>query len=233
MTIDQAKGTYTYTPDDIDYTAAQTDSFTVSVTDGSKVNLLGLFKPRTASEDVDVTVLNPTVSRVILKLPNDITSPANPRYSADGKSIYFAAQPAAGGRSEIYQVNVDGTNVQCVTCGVITSETGNLAKPVPITDGTGRVLVLVQKPNDESRAIPFSRRMPTATHSLFPLSRRTAVDCPSPRTPESSIEQREMRVSPDGTHVLFTRIVVGQTGGFQALPIVGDLTADRRSLRGH
>ena len=33
-----------------------------------------------------------------------------------------------------------------------------------------------------------------------------------------------MRPSPDGTHVLFTRIVFGQTGNFQALPIVGALT---------
>src|ERR1700712_5321197 len=36
--------------------------------------------------------------------------------------------------------------------------------------------------------------------------------------------QREMRISPDCKHALFTRIVVGQTGGLQALPIVGDLT---------
>ena len=35
-----------------------------------------------------------------------------------------------------------------------------------------------------------------------------------------------MRPSPDGTHVLFTRIVFGQTGNFQALPIVGELTAN-------
>jgi hypothetical protein len=35
--------------------------------------------------------------------------------------------------------------------------------------------------------------------------------------------QREMRVSPDGTHVLYTRIVLGQNGALQALPIVGVL----------
>ena len=48
LTIDQATGDYTYTPDDIDYDAAQTDSFTVSVTDG-KFNLLGLSGGRTAT----------------------------------------------------------------------------------------------------------------------------------------------------------------------------------------
>ena len=122
VTIDQATGTYTYTPNDINYTAAQTDSFSVSVTDGNKVNMLGLFQPRTAQETVDVKVLSPTVSRVILNLPDDIKSPANPRYSEDGKSIFFAAQPAAGGRTEIYQINVDGTGLQCVTCGVTTAK---------------------------------------------------------------------------------------------------------------
>jgi hypothetical protein len=44
LTIDQVTGKYTYTPDDINYTAAQTDSFTVSVTDG-KFNLLSVFTP--------------------------------------------------------------------------------------------------------------------------------------------------------------------------------------------
>jgi len=34
LTIDQVTGNFTYTPDDINYDAAQTDSFAVSVTDG-------------------------------------------------------------------------------------------------------------------------------------------------------------------------------------------------------
>jgi hypothetical protein len=56
VTIDQATGKFTYTPNDIEYDGTQTDSFTVSVTDGQKVNLLSLFKPRTAETTIDVTV---------------------------------------------------------------------------------------------------------------------------------------------------------------------------------
>ena len=214
LTIDQATGNFTYSPDDIDYDAAQTDSFTVSVTDG-KFNLLGLFSPRSANVGIDVTVLNPTVQRVILNLPDGITSPANPRYSADGKSIFFAGQPAAGGRSEIYQVNIDGTNAKCVTCGVNTSETGNLAKPVPVDDGSGRVLVLVNVAGQSPRysiledGVNGSQLVPVTT----PPGGGFAID-----------PQREMRVSPDGTHVLFTRIVLGPNNLVQALPIVGTLT---------
>ena len=151
LTIDQATGNYTYTPDDIDYDAAQTDSFTVTVTDG-KTNLLSLLgQAHSVQADIDTTVLNPKIERVILDLPNTISSPANPRYSDDGQSIFFAGQPTAGGRSEIYQINVDGTGLQCVTCGVTTSETGNLAKPVPVNDGSGRVLVLVNVDDQSPR----------------------------------------------------------------------------------
>jgi Big-like domain-containing protein/WD40 repeat protein len=214
LTIDQATGNFTYTPNDINYDAAQLDSFTVSVSDG-KFNVLSLFSPHSATTGIDLTVLNPTVSRVILNLPNGITSPANPRYSADGQSIYFAGQPAAGGRSEIYQINVDGTNVQCVTCGVTTSETGNLAKPVPVDDGSGRVLVLVNVAGQGPR------------YSMLEdgVNGRQLVPITTPSGGGFAIDkQREMRVSPDGTKVLFTRIVVGPNNLLQALPIVGTLT---------
>ncbi|HEY6646408.1 MAG TPA: hypothetical protein VI217_04860 [Mycobacterium sp.] len=214
LTIDQATGKFTYTPNDINYNAAQEDSFTVSVTDG-KFNLLGLFSPHSDQETIDVTVLNPTVQRVILNLPDGISSPANPRYSADGKSIYFAGQPTAGGRSEIYQINIDGTGVQCVTCGVTTSETGNLAKPVPVDDGSGRVLVLVNVAGQTPRysILEDGVNGPQLVPVTTPPGGGFAID-----------PQREMRVSPDGTHVLFTRIVVGPNNLLQALPIVGTLT---------
>ncbi len=213
LTVDQATGDFTYTPNDIDYDAAQLDSFTVSVTDG-KFNLLSLFSPHSATTGIDVTVLNPTVQRVILNLPDDITSPANPRYSEDGKSIFFAGAPAAGGRSEIYQISVDGSDVQCVTCGVSTGETGNLAKPVPVNDGSGRVLVLVNVQGQSPR------------YSILEdgVNGRQLVPVTTPPGGGFAIDpQREMRVSPDGQHVLFTRIVLGPTNLVQALPIVGTL----------
>jgi VCBS repeat-containing protein len=213
LTIDQATGNFTYTPNDINYDAAQTDSFTVSVTDG-KFNLLSLFRPHSDQESIGVTVLNPTVERVILNMPDGITSPANPRYSEDGKSIYFAGTPTAGGRSEIYQISVDGTHVECVTCGVSTNETGNLAKPVPVTDGSGRVLVLVQNEGQNPR------------YSILEdgVNGRQLVPVTTPPGGGFAIDsQREMRVSPDGQYVTFTRIVLGPNNLVQALPIVGKL----------
>ncbi|MHA3024074.1 VCBS domain-containing protein [Mycobacterium sp. BMJ-28] len=218
LSVDQATGNFTYTPADIDYGAVQTDSFTVAVTDG-KFNLLNVFSPHRASVGIDVSVLSPTIQRVILNLPAGIGSPANPRYSADGKSIFFAGQPTAGGRSEIYQIGIDGTGADCVTCGVATNETGNLMKPVPVEDGSGRVLVLVQDPGKGPR------------YSLLEdgVNGRQLVPVTTPPGGGFAIDQqREMRVSPDGKHVLFTRIVLGPNNLVQALPIVGTLvrTAD-------
>jgi hypothetical protein len=129
VTIDQATGKYTYTPDDINHNAAQTDSFTVSVTDG-KFNLLSLFSPHSAKAGIDVTVLNPTVERVIVNLPASIKSPTNSRYAADGNSILFSAAPAAGGRRDIYQIDVDGTDLRCVTCGVSPNVTVDLVNRI-------------------------------------------------------------------------------------------------------
>ncbi|AIY49078.2 Ig-like domain-containing protein [Mycolicibacterium fortuitum] len=212
VTIDQETGEFTYTPNDIDYDAAQMDSFTVSVTDGNKVNLLALFKPRTAQNDIDVTVLNPTVERVILNLPDSITNPNTPRFSEDGQSIYFSATPTAGGREEIYQISVDGSTVECITCGVSTEITGGLGRVVPFQDGSGRLMIQVRtSPNSYvvyEETVDGRQLVPVIT----PPSGARAID-----------PQREMRISPDGTHVLFSQIQMTSTGLITAVPVVGRL----------
>ncbi|MCV7206155.1 hypothetical protein B7435_26380 [Mycolicibacterium peregrinum] len=214
VTIDQETGEFTYTPDDINYEAAQTDTFTVSVTDGDKINLLALFKPRTAQKVVDVTVLSPAVERVILDLPDDITNPNRPRFSADGKSIYFGATPVAGGRDEVYQMNIDGTDLRCLTCGVTTSVTDDLQKPLPFEDGSGRVLIRVTSSTG------------SYTYAVLEdgVNGRELVPLTTPDSPTYVVDrQREMKISPDGTHVLFSRLELGTNGYVAIVPVVGKL----------
>lgn len=212
LTIDQKTGEFTYTPDDINYDAAQTDTFTVSVTDGNRINLLSLFKPRTAQQDLDVTVLNPTVERVILNLPDGITKPNTPRFSEDGQSIYFGATPADGGRQEIYRISVDGTKVECITCGVSTEVTAGLSRVVPFQDGSGRLMIQVTtSPNSYvvyEEGVDGRRLVPVIT----PPAGARVLD-----------PQREMRISPDGTHVLFSQIQMTPQGLITAVPVVGKL----------
>lgn len=234
LTIDQASGNFTYTPDDINYTAAQTDSFTVSVSDG-KFNLLGLFTPHSDQQSIGVTVLNPTVERVIVNLPAGFTDADLPRFSADGQSLLFSATPpgaAADARREIYHVNVDGTGLQCLTCGLVdptplragTTAPRDLHKPVPFEDGSGRILMQSRDPANGSY-----------THVVYEPTTGKLIRIVTPAGKPGVIAtdvQREMRVSPDGTHVLFSQIQLvpnpqDPPGFITAVPIVGTLTYDQ------
>ena len=215
--INQATGEFTYTPDAINYTAEQTDAFTVVVSDG-KINLLSLFTPHVASATEGVSVLSPALNRVILTMDPAVTKPVNPRYAPDGNSIYFAATPTAGGRQEIYQINIDGTNTVCLTCGVAPSETTNLGKPIPFSDGTGRLVVLVSNGGQIPPRYDIYEDGVQGPQ-LIPI-----VAPPGAPGVISLGAMREVRISPDGTKVLFSRITLTQaTGVMQIVPVVGTL----------
>ncbi|RDH76448.1 hypothetical protein DVS77_21430 [Mycolicibacterium moriokaense] len=217
VTIDQASGKFAYTPADINYTAVQTDSFTVTVSDG-KTNLLSKFGvPHSAQQTIDVSVQPPTVTRVVLDVPG-IDKPWTPRYSADGKTIYFTGTPTGTTRSELYQINSDGTGTAtCLSCGLSPGTTANLFKPVPTNDGSGRILVQLEtaKPtaviyepvgyngNTTAKLVPI---VPPKSTSVFSVS-----------------ELNEPRISPDGQHILYSRIELGQGGYVGEVPVVGDL----------
>jgi VCBS repeat-containing protein len=216
LTIDQATGNFTYTPDDINYTAAQLDSFTVSVTDG-KLNLLSLFSPHGEEASFGLTVLNPTVQRVIVNLPAGYNNPNTPRFAADGGSLYFAVTPPGGTRMEIHQINVDGTNLRCVTCGLSPNITAPLTRVVPAPDG--RLMIQVATaPNSYVVYEPVGNQLVPV---ITPPSAARALD-----------PQREMRISPDGTHVVFSQIQLGQTGNFTAVPVVGRLVRTTNAVTG-
>lgn len=228
LTIDQATGTFTYTPDDINYTQAQTDSWTVSVSDG-KFNILMPLSSRTASTAEGATVLSPQATRVILNVPSSITKPNLPRFSPDGKTLYFSGTPSAGGREEIYSISAadtDGSTVACLTCGVTTSITNNLHKAVPTADGSGRILMQSVNPATGSYTnVIYQPATDTAPAALIPIitpaSGSTAID-----------KQREMRISPDGKYVLFSQIQLGTGGIITAVPIVGKLDLSTNATTG-
>jgi hypothetical protein len=228
LTIDQATGNFTYTPDDINYSAEQTDSFAVSVTDG-KFNLLMPFSSRAVSASSNLTVLSPEATRVILNVPSTITSPQIPRFTSDGKTLVFAGTPVAGGRSEIYSISAsdtDGSTVTCITCGISTNITNDLRKPVPTADGSGRMVLQSVNPATGSYTnVVYRPATDTAPAALIPIitpvSGSTAID-----------KQREMRISPDGKYVLFSQIQLGTGNLITAVPIVGKLTLTTNATTG-
>ena len=230
LTVDQATGTFTYTPDDIDYSAAQTDSFSISVADG-KLNLLKLFRAHRARTDIDLAVLSPTAERVIVALPPGFTNAAIPRFAADGHSLLFSATPpesAAGSRREIYQVDVDGGGLTCLTCTLVdptplpAGSTGSrsLYKPVPFQDGSGRILMQSVSPSGAYTHVIYEPDTQELIRVLTPAGKPGVI---------ATDPQREMRISPDGTHVIFTQIQLvpnplDAPGFITAVPIVGALT---------
>jgi WD40-like Beta Propeller Repeat len=217
LTIDQQTGKFTYTPDNINYTAVQTDSFSISVTDGNKVNLLGLFKPRSAETTIGISVKPPTATRVILDVPG-IDKPWTPRYSADGKTIYFTGTPTGTTRSELYQINSDGTGTPTwLSCNLSPDITVNLFKPVPTADGSGRILVQLET------AKPTAVIYEPAGYNGNATARLVKIVPPPSTSPFSVSELNEPRISPDGQHILFSRIELGQGGYVGAVPAVGDL----------
>jgi Tol biopolymer transport system component len=234
LTIDQDTGNFTYTPDDISYSAAQVDSFTVTASDG-RTNLMSLFGvPHSATQDIDIAVLNPQAERTIVNLPDGFTDAAIPRFSADGQSLLFSATPpgaAADARREIYNVNIDGTGLTCVTCGLVdptplppgSTAPRDLYKPVPFEDGTGRIL-MQSRPSAGGNYtnVVYDPRDNTITRILTPAGKPGVI---------ATDAQREMRISPDGTHVLFSQIQLVPNGAdapglLTAVPVVGELEYD-------
>jgi hypothetical protein len=239
VTIDQATGTFTYTPNDINYTAAQIDSFTVSVTDG-KFNLLSLFTAHSDQETISLAVSPPTAERLIVPLPAGMTDAAIPRFAADGKSLLFSATPpgaAVDARREIYQVSPDGTNLTCLTCGLVdptplpagSTAPRDLYKPVPFEDGSGRILMQSKVGGSYTHVVLESDANGTRLVRVFTPAGKPGVIATDP--------QREMRVSPDGTHVLFSQIQLvpnplDPPGFITAVPVVGTLTRTTNATTG-
>jgi VCBS repeat-containing protein len=215
LTIDQATGNFTYTPSDINYTAAQTDSFTVSVTDG-KFNLLSFGRPHSDQKVIGLTVLTPTVERAIVQLPASLQKAQHPRFTADGKALYFNAAPVAGGRAEIYQIDVDGTNFKCLTCGVSTNITGDLSEAYQFQDGSGRYLMQVSQSGSSSRSFAILELNNPNGAQLVPVAIPAGTGTPIDA-------QREMRIAPDGVHVGFSQIRLGANNYAGIVPIVGKL----------
>lgn len=152
----------------------------------------------------------PAIERIILEMPEGITNPMNPRYAQDGRTIYFHARPADGGRKEIYQIGSDGSNVQCVTCGVSPEITHDLGKMTTFQDGSGQILLEAGGNEWVVLEINGSDRQLVPVHA--PPAGARVVD-----------PTREMRVSPDGEHVLLTQIQIAPNGFIAAVPVVGRL----------
>jgi hypothetical protein len=226
LTIDQTTGKYSYTPNDIDYSGTQTDSFTVSATDG-KTNLLSLFgQPHSAQTTIGVTVHPPTATRTILTMPAGVTNPTAASFSPDGKSVIFTGTTAGDTRTEIYQMNVDGTNSTCLSCGVSPTTTANLSFASEFGDGSGRYLVAVADPTGRT----------SGTYDVLETKAAGGSQLVPIKTPQDASfvldPQRGMVISPDGTKVGFSQFELGASNYVAVVPVVGNLVRSTNATTG-
>ena len=214
VTIDQATGNFTFTPTPEFAQAGGLDTFTVSVTD-NKLHLLAMvLSPDhgvpTQTISLSETSIAPSVTRTVVPLPDTITHPLLPSFTADGK-LLFGATPAvngaavAGARGEIYQLNEDGTGLQCITCGLNPSITGPLNGPAAFQDGSGRILVGSVNGSGTAGAI-YEPATSTTSAQLVPIV-TAAAGVPVIQ------DGRVYTIAPDGVHISYNPILLDPNTG--------------------
>lgn len=200
-----SSGTFVYTPTQTARLAADgatplTDTFVVMASDGFG----------TTTQTITVPI---APARYVVALPSDIQTPRMPDFTPDGKSLVFSATPLGGTRSEIYRVNVDGSDLQCLTCGLAPEVTGNLAKPFAMENGTDYLLSGgTQSSTGGSSADHFILHCTGGSGGCGEGSTLSLINVPTQYAAGVSVVQtREMRIAPDGTHIAYTQLLASGT----------------------
>lgn len=200
-----SSGTFVYTPTQDARLAADgatplTDSFVVMANDGFG----------TTTQTVTVPV---TPARYVVALPSDVQNPRMPDFTPDAQSLVFSATPQGGARSEIYRVDVDGSDLQCLTCGLAPEVTGNLAKPFAMENGTDYLLSGgTQSSTGGSSADHYILHCSGGGDGCGEGSTLSLINVPTQFAPGvSAVQTREMRIAPDGTHIAYTQLLASGT----------------------
>jgi hypothetical protein len=214
LTIDQATGDFTFTPTSEFAQAGGTTTFTVSVSD-KKLHLLAiLLSPNrgvpTQTISLSEESIAPSVTRIVVPLPDTITHPSLPSFTADGR-LLFGATPAVDGipqtgvRGEIYQMNEDGTGLQCITCGLNPSISGPLNGAAAFQDGSGRILIGSANGTGTGGAIyePATENAPAQLVPIIPAGASMPI----------VQDGRVYTIAPDGVHISYNPILYNYLNG--------------------
>lgn len=167
-----------------------------------------------------VGATSPSMTRHIIPLPtNEALNPQYPDFFHND-TLIFAATPIAGGRSEIYQAEEQGSAFACLSCGLSPELAANLSKPFAFQDGSSRVLLRVgsQSPSQGSGSAILEVN---ATHP----ENSAVVFFTVPKVPHFEVlqQQREIRIAPDGQHVGNTQVVLDSNNIARYVAVVGNL----------
>lgn len=157
----------------------------------------------------------------VVPVPDTVTAPRFPWWSADGERLVFSGTPQGSERVEILSVAPDGSDLACLTCGVASDVDEPLLKPIAFTDGR-RIAIRVGNQNPVTAAdhailecTPDVARCDEAV--LVPLVPPAAAD------PAVVQDQRELRLAPDGEHVGLSQVRKSTAGEATLVAIVARL----------
>jgi hypothetical protein len=166
----------------------------------------------------------------VVPLPETVTGPRFPWWSADGEHLLFAGSLEGGDRVEILSVAPEGTDLACLTCGVAPEVDEPLLKPIAFADGE-RVIVRVGNQNPLRAA---DHAILECRPSVARCDEAELVPLVPPAAGDASVvqDQRELRVAPDGEHVGITQVRTTAAGEGVPVAIVARLrrTADAYEL---
>jgi hypothetical protein len=162
-----------------------------------------------------------TIEVDVVPMPDTVTAPRFPWWSADGERLLFAGDPDGSERTEIMSVAPDGSDLECLTCGLSPGVTEPLLKPITFEDGR-RVAVRV---GDQSPIKASDHAILECTPSVADCASAELVPLVAPAADDPSVsqDQRELRVAPDGEHVGINQVRTDANGEAHLVAIVATL----------
>jgi hypothetical protein len=157
----------------------------------------------------------------VVPTPAGIHDVRFPWFTADGTRVVYTGRPDGDDRDELLSIAVDGSAPACLTCGVSPATTDPINKPIVFKDGR-RVVVAVGEQNPLKSAHHAVVECTPSVDDCRSAQLVPIVVSPSSGAPVTQ-DQREMRISPDGTKVAFTQIRTTPTGEPAFVATVADL----------
>jgi hypothetical protein len=157
----------------------------------------------------------------VVPLPDSVAGPRFPWWRADGERLLFSATPEGGGRVEVMSVAPDGSDLDCLTCGVAPELALPLLKPIAFADGE-RVAVRV---GNQSPVAAADHAVLECAPSVADCDRAELVPLVAPAATDPSVQQdqRELRLAPDGVHVGISQVRTSSGGEPVLIAIVARL----------
>jgi len=142
-----------------------------------------------------------SIEVVEVQLPQGVSIPSQQNstgFTVDGSRLFTTAMIEGVEGRHVATLARDGSDFQCLTCADLASPTLDLRQPQMATDGLR--FAVRSGSGDQRHAII------ECTPSVLDCQTATSVPVEIPTGPVTLLRNAQMRISPDGEHVLFSHV---------------------------